>query len=576
METNPAVDPDFLVSPCANLFFTGKGGVGKTTCACAAAVRMARSGKRVLLVSTDPASNLDQVLGLSLGLEPVEVPEVPGLTALNLDPERAAAEYRRKVVEPVRGVLPEGLVRSMEEQLSGACTVEIAAFDLFSGILAGAERPPGVDVVVFDTAPTGHTLRLLKLPAAWTGFLESNTTGNTCLGPLQGLAGKQSLYAEAVKALADPARSAIVLVSRAQAASLREAERTRRELVDLGVSRLYLVVNGLLRGGDDPVALSWERRARVSLEEMSSALAGLPRASVPLNPSAFQGIAALGNFFSARPSAPPESVPVDDFPSFPSWEELIEDLATRSRGLIMTMGKGGVGKTIVAAKIAEALAGRGLPVILATTDPACHAVEACSGSKLEVVSIDPGVETAAYRAEVLAGAGAGLDEEGLALLDEDLRSPCTEEIAVFRAFARIVDRGTDSLVVCDTAPTGHTLLLLDATRAYHRELGRRATAGVPESVLRLLPRLREPEFNRILIVTLPEATPVEEAVGLERDLARAGMAPHAWVVNQTLGLTSTRDPMLCAKAAGESVWLRKVVELADRSFVLPWCEEFLY
>jgi len=572
----PAVaDPAFVSAPRRNIFFTGKGGVGKTTCACATAVRLARAGRSVLLVSTDPASNLDEVLGVSLGLVPLVVPDVPGLSAMNLDPERAAAEYRERIVGPARGVLPESLVRSMDEQLSGACTVEIAAFDLFAGILAGDTRPAGADVVIFDTAPTGHTLRLLKLPAAWSGFLESNTSGNTCLGPLQGLKEKQTLYADAVRILADPKLSEVVLVSRPQAASLRETERTRRELEELGISRIHLIVNGLLQGGTDPVATAWTNRAAGAVAGMSSQLAGLPRTTVPLNASAFQGIAALGGFFSSGKSDLPGLADYEP-PSAPSWDDLVNDLATDPRGMIMTMGKGGVGKTILAAKLAEALASRGIPVVLATTDPASHAAEACANRSIEVVSIDAAVETAAYRDEVLASAGAGLDPEGRALLDEDLRSPCTEEIAVFRAFARIVERGAAGLVVCDTAPTGHTLLLLDATQAYHRELGRQTTVGVPESVLQLLPRLRDPAFNRVLIVTLPEATPVHEAGALERDLARAGIRPYAWIVNQSLGLTPTHDPLLRAKARQEDRWLRDVLSRPCRSYAVPWREDYLY
>lgn len=573
-----AADPGFLTAAPSNLFFTGKGGVGKTTCACAAALQLARNGRKVLLVSTDPASNLDEVLGVPLGLTPTAVPEVPGLSAMNLDPERAAAEYREKIVGPVRGVLSEGLVRSMEEQLSGACTVEIAAFDLFAGMLAGETRPAGTDVVIFDTAPTGHTLRLLKLPAAWTDFLTANTTGNTCLGPLQGLKEKQELYAKAVQTLADPEASAVVLVSRPQAASLREAERTRQELADLGISQLHLVINGLLPPSpNDPLAAIWARRAGDAMDAMPSPLAALPRTVVPLHASAFHGVHLLERFFAAEP---PGAVVERDVgapvTTAPSWDALIADLAATRHGMIMTMGKGGVGKTILAARLAEALSARGLRVVLATTDPAGHAADACADRNMEVVSIDADAETEAYRNEVLATAGAGLDPEGRALLDEDLRSPCTGEIAVFRAFARIVERGTDALVVCDTAPTGHTLLLLDSTLAYHRELGRQTAAGVPDAVSQLLPRLRDPAFNRVLIVTLPEATPVHEAAALEQDLGRAGIRPHAWIVNQALGLTATHDPLLRAKASQESRWLKEVLGRQGPAYVVPWREDLLY
>lgn len=575
VEEAPAAEPAFLQAPRPNIFFTGKGGVGKTTCATATALKLARAGRRVLLVSTDPASNLDQVLGLSLGLAPTAVPSVPGLRAMNLDPEQAAAGYRERMVAPARGVLPESLVRSMEEQLSGACTVEIATFDLFAGLLAGAARPDETDVVIFDTAPTGHTLRLLALPAAWEDFLQTNTTGNTCLGPLQGLREKQALYAEAVRLLSCADLSEVILVARPQAASLREAERTRGELTDLGVSRLHLILNGTMASGTDPIASKWAARGREAVAGMAGALAALPRTAVPLTAAAFHGIDGLDRFFSGSGSPLPEPERDATFATN-SWEELLEEVAQRPRGLVMAMGKGGVGKTILAAKMAEAMAGRGLSVVLATTDPAGHAADACSNAKIEVIQIDAAAETEAYRSEVLASAGAGLDPEGRALLEEDLRSPCTEEIAVFRAFARIVERGVDGLVICDTAPTGHTLLLLDATQAYHRELGRQTTAGVPAAVLQLLPRLRDPAFNRVLVVTLPEATPVHEAGALERDLERAGIRPFAWIVNQSLSITPTRDPLLLAKAKQEHPWLRKVLDRPSPAYVLPWREDFLY
>src|SRR5512143_2180672 len=249
---------DFLERAPRNLFFTGKGGVGKTSVACATAVALAERGRRVLLVSTDPASNLDEVLETTLGTSPRAVDGAPGLSALNIDPEAAAHAYRERVVGPYRGVLPDAAIRSIEEQLSGACTVEIAAFDEFSKLLGDERATRDFDHVVFDTAPTGHTLRLLELPAAWTGFLEANVGGTSCLGPLAGLKAQQALYAASRAALVDGKRTALVLVSRAERSALGEAERTRRELAALGITRQELVVNGIFRASDarDPVALA--------------------------------------------------------------------------------------------------------------------------------------------------------------------------------------------------------------------------------------------------------------------------------------------------------------------------------
>jgi arsenite-transporting ATPase len=569
---------DFLQRAPRNLFFTGKGGVGKTSVACASAIALAEQGRRVLLVSTDPASNLDEVLETKLGASPQAIEDVPGLLALNIDPETAAHAYRERVVGPYRGVLPDAAVRSMEEQLSGACTVEIAAFDEFSKLLGDASATRDFDHVVFDTAPTGHTLRLLELPAAWTGFLETNVGGTSCLGPLAGLEEKQLLYDATRLALIDAERTLLVLVTRAEGSALAEAERTRRELAALGVVRQELVINGIFWATEagDPVAAAMQWRDEGALDSMPSGLRELPRTELPLLPLELVGIAALRNL--SAPQQPSRSV--DPGAAESAWAGELPDLATLlpvleqgGRGIIMTMGKGGVGKTNLAVSIALALARRGQDVHLTTTDPAAHVTDALGAAAdgIRVSRIDPEAETRAYSEEVLRTAGAGLDTAGRALLEEDLRSPCTEEIAVFRAFAHIVDEGEHGFVVIDTAPTGHTLLLLDAAESYHREVLR--TAGnAPEEVRRLLPRLRDPGFTKILLVTLPEATPVHEAAQLQRDLARAGIRPLAWVVNQSLAPLRVTDPILVRRRANEARYHAEVRGLTERVVVVPWLQ----
>ena len=478
---------DFINEATRYLFFTGKGGVGKTSLACATAVALADRGRRVLLVSTDPASNLDEVLGVRLCPRPTPVPSAEGLLALNIDPQAAAAEYRERMVGPYRGVLPDAAVTSIEEQLSGACTTEIAAFDEFAKLLGDPQATAGFDHVIFDTAPTGHTLRLLSLPAAWQGFLESNTGGTSCLGPLAGLQAQQALYAATVRALADAAATTVILVSRPERSSLLEAERTRAELADLGVANQRLIINGVFRasGTDDETAQAMERRSQAAMSQIPASLAGLPQTHVPLHASGLIGIAALRSL-AAPPAGIADGRAVivrDDGPLPPGLAELIPTLARKGHGVIMTMGKGGVGKTTVASAIAVALAQRGHRVHLSTTDPAAHVDASLSRTvpNLEVSRIDPEAETRDYRAEVMAATSPSLDEQGQRLLEEDLRSPCTEEIAVFRAFARKVDEGRDGFVVLDTAPTGHTLLLLDATEAYHRQVSH-TMSELPESV----------------------------------------------------------------------------------------------
>jgi len=565
--------------PTRILFFTGKGGVGKTSLACATAIRLADSGKRVLLVSTDPASNLDEVLEVTLDASAKAVPRVPGLSALNIDPEDAARAYRDRVVGPYRGVLPAAAVASIEEQLSGACTVEIAAFDEFSKLLGDADATRAFDHVIFDTAPTGHTLRLLELPAAWSTFIDTNVGGTSCLGPLSGLKAQQSLYAASHAALRDEAQTTLVLVARPDAPSLTEAERTRRELHQIGIRNVRLILNGVFhaQNSNDPIAVALEARGRAALEDMPAALRGLPHIAIALLPFGLVGVDALRQMGT---SGGPGATRVDATSEVPAQggtlNQLVEHIAARGKGVVMAMGKGGVGKTTLAVRIATRLARAGHRVTLTTTDPAAH-VDAAARERpatLQVTRIDPVAETRRYTEEVLATAGQGLDAQGRALLEEDLRSPCTEEIAVFRAFADTVAQGEDQFVVIDTAPTGHTLLLLDAAEAYHREVLRKAS-GTSDAVQRLLPRLRDPQFTTVLLVTLPEATPIHEAMQLEHDLARANITPFAWIVNQSLTPLHVTDPVLRARRNHEAVHLRELATHGKRTVLEPWQADVL-
>ena len=551
------------------LFFTGKGGVGKTSLACASALSLADIGRRVLLVGTDPASNLDELLGVKLGGSPTAIPRCERLDALNINPVEAAQTYREKIIAPMRGLLPEVALRSMEEQLSGACTMEIAAFDEFSRLLGDRASTAGYDHVVFDTAPTGHTLRLLALPKAWTGFFAANTSGATCLGPLAGLEKQRSIYEAALASLADAASTLLVIVSRAQSASLREAARAHGELEALGIRRQVLILNGLFQPGSpsDAVADAFFARQEKALLGALKFSSILPVHRVALRPHNLLGIETLRDLLrstqgTSTPPPPPISTsPIGDFsPPIP----LLEKIAASGHGLILTMGKGGVGKTTIAAAVALWLSEQGHRVTLSTTDPAAHLSDALEGNRgsLTVRRIDPALETAAYVEQVLTEQSEELDVDSRALLEEDLKSPCTEEIAVFRAFARTVAEAQEGFVVLDTAPTGHTLLLLDASLAYHKEINRK-THSAPEEVSQLLSRLRDPSFTHVLIVALPEATPVHEAASLQEDLRRAGIVPAAWIVNQSFHRLPLRNPLLVERARRELPYLKEVLHLAQ-------------
>lgn len=569
---------DLIEQATRYMFFTGKGGVGKTSISCAVAVSLADRDKKVLLVSTDPASNLDEVLQYQIGQAPTAIPTIDGLFALNIDPEAAACAYRERLVGPYRNLLPEATVKSMEEQLSGSCTTEIAAFDEFAKLIGDPEVTAQFDHVIFDTAPTGHTMRLLSLPESWSTFIKENTTGMSCLGPLSGLSQQQEIYVSAVQSLRDPIRTTLVLVSRPEKTALREAAQTSIDLRNIGVANQCLVVNGVFKAESscDEIANAFEAKANSAMSAMPPEISNLPLQKVLLSPDALLGIEALRRVFREAqiPTVitPPE-VSTKALP--PDLGKLVDELEKSGPGVIMTMGKGGVGKTSVAAAVAVALARRGHKVHLSTTDPAAHVswVVDAQIPLLTVSRIDPEEETQAYQQEVMQSAGAGLDEHGKALLEEDLRSPCTEEVAVFRSFANTVAQGENGFVVLDTAPTGHTILLLDAAQAYHREVLRQSS-NMPESVSMLLPRLRDPNFTHVLIVTLPEATPVHEAKRLQDDLMRAGISPFAWVINQSLSLVTTKDPVLVSRKANEMKYIEEVSrQLAKKVAIVPWLKK---
>ena len=563
------------------LFFTGKGGVGKTCLACATALKFASAGRSVLLVSTDPASNLEEVLQTTLTNEPKPVIGARGLSAMNINPSAAALAYRERLIGPMRSVLPPDALRSMEEQLSGACTMEIAAFDEFSSLIGDPAAAAGFEHVIFDTAPTGHTLRLMGLAKAWDNFLAQNTSGYSCLGPLAGLQKQRRIYEATVAALGDAALTTLVLVARPQTSTLREAERTSTELRGIGVGNQMLVVNGVFESTCtlDAVARAMQQRGEEALAAAGIFIRSMPSFGVPLRAFNVLGISGLKILLDDQ-GEEPASVPGAGAdwrpPKMEGLRSLVAEFEAQGSGVVMTMGKGGVGKTTVAAAIAVLLARRGHRVHLSTTDPAAHIVQTLNG-KVEGLSlsrINPAAETESYRREVMASHQVELDEAALALLEEDLRSPCTEEIAVFRAFAREVAVGERGFVVLDTAPTGHTLLLLDASASFQRQLEMQARSTQPREVADLFKRLSDPLFTRMLLVTLPEATPVHEAALLQEDLRRAGIEPFAWVINQSLLFSGSRDPLLLNREAAEHRYVTEVVEKhAKRTAWLPWMIE---
>lgn len=554
------------------LFFTGKGGVGKTSAACATAVSLADKGKKIMLISTDPASNLQDVFNTELNNKGVQIKEVPNLVVANFDPEHAAAEYKESVIGPYRGKLPEAVLNNMEEQLSGSCTVEIAAFNEFSGFITDEKAAKEYDHIIFDTAPTGHTLRMLQLPSAWSNFISESTHGASCLGQLSGLESKKEIYKNAVANLADRSKTTLILVARPEPSPLKEAERASNELKDIGVTNQVLVMNGVLQSYDDDLSNALFEKQQNALQYIPNGLRNIETYEIPLRPYNVTGLENVRALLKENNIK--ISTDLINTTSIPKLNNVIEDLFNSNKKVIFTMGKGGVGKTTIAAAIAIGLARKGKKVHLTTTDPAAHLKFVINeGYGITLSSIDEKKEFIKYQEEVLSKARETMSEADIEYVKEDLRSPCTQEIAVFRAFADIVERSENEVVVIDTAPTGHTLLLLDSTQSYHREI-QRSEGDIPQSVKNLLPKLRNEKDTEVIIVTLAETTPVFEAMRLQKDLNRASINSKWWIINSSLYATNTSNDILKAKASNEIKWINKVDEISSGNFaIIEWKPE---
>ena len=566
------------------IFFTGKGGVGKTTLACATAVALADSGKTVLLVSTDPASNLHDVLDSKVDEEIRAVKGLPKLYAVNINPEKSAENYRSRVINPLVGKLPEEEIKKIREELSGACTTEIASFDEFSRFIAEEENKK-YDIVIFDTAPTGHTLRLLELPSAWDEFVDTNPGGASCLGPSSALQSSHSRYKKVLNKLCDARETTVYLVARADMPSLREAARSSDEIKEMGMSNQQLLINGIFKAVDktDHFAIKIQKMAENQLNQLPTSIIDLPLNSYPLLPYNILGLEKLRSIFDMNLQAnlSEESLKsqkiatynIDDIKSLTN--ELSKD---KTSGLIMTMGKGGVGKTLTAAAIAVLLAQKGHQVLLTTTDPAAHIHFFLDQLKelppsLSIEQINPKAETEAYIEKIMAHKGKDRSKEDKKLLLEDLKSPCTEEVAVFHAFSKAIQKARRQFVVIDTAPTGHTLLLLDTAGSYHKEIMKKSIGLGRVSTPYMA--LQDADFAKILLVALPEITPMHEADALQKDLNRAGIKPFAWVINQCLSaVPGIKDPILRSRASAESKVIEQIKEsLSDRTYGIPYLPE---
>ena len=584
------------------LFFSGKGGVGKTTMACTTAVAEADSGKRVLIVTTDPASNLADVFEHPIGHVVTAIEDVPGLWAMEIDPDAATAEYTDRTLAPIRAVFPPEIVRVMKEQLASPCTAEVAAFDRFADFMgrSALERSSDAfDLVIFDTAPTGHTVRLLELPAAWTTSIAKAEAGSgqTCIGPAAAIAEAKVKYERALAALRDGGRTRFVFVLQPERTAIAETLRASRELRRLGIETTELIVNGVLP--EDEASTPFFA-ARIAMQErnLGEIAAQLPMSArrVPLFDGEVRGAARLRAVVpllaDERAARPVFGVARDQAPARSNDPgAAIATLEPNGRArTIFFAGKGGVGKTVMSCATAAWLAGQGQRTLLVTTDPAAHIgdvlgatvgpepapVDGVSG--LFAARVDAKAAAAAYTDRVISDAVArGRGPDVIAVMREELDSPCTEEIAAFDRFVDLASRDTFDMTVFDTAPTGHTMRLLELPIDWSRQIDVKVFASVDGAAAddvaknrfgRLIEMMREPAQSTFAFVVYPEATPIVEAERAIAELASVGIPLGLVVANMVLPEDACTTPYTRARWQMQQGYLAEI----DRRFQAPVLE----
>ena len=573
------------------VFFSGKGGVGKTSMACMHAVRYADEGKRTLIVTTDPASNLADVFEQPIGHRVTPIQGVPSLWAMEIDPDQATKEYIDRSMAPIRGAFPAQMVQVMEEQMSGPCTAEVAAFDRFTDFLdLPRQNGDNFDVVIFDTAPTGHTIRLLELPAEWSHSIESasQSNGQTCIGPAAAIQDAKRKYERALTVMRDPAQATFVFVLHPEAIAIRETKRATAELAKLDIHTHQIIINGIIAEEEraNPLfAARADMQARY-LMQIERELR-LPTQRMMLLPFEIKGVDGLrlvaGRFFDGDQTslvvakAPEASAPAQVLPP-PNFRTHI--LPNGHRRTLFFAGKGGVGKTIASCLTAVWLARQGFRTLLLTTDPAAHLGDVLGVpvrdepapvrrlSNLWAAKIDPKVAAESYKARILEDARhRGRPPEAIRAMAEELDSPCTEEMAAFDKFIDYASQDTWQAVVFDTAPTGHTLRLLELPVDWSKQLDVKIFASVDTAAAddvakrrfgQVIEMMRDPARCTFAFVMYPEATPILEAWRAAKELRTVGIETGMVVANMVIPREQATTPFVRARRDMQEQYLAEI------------------
>ena len=574
------------------VFFSGKGGVGKTSMACTQAVRFADEGQRTLIVTTDPASNLLDTFEQPIGHRVTAIAGVPNLWAMEIDSDQATREYIDRAMDPLRAAFPPQMVQVMEEQMSGPCTAEVAAFDRFTDFLeVPAPGAPAFEVVIFDTAPTGHTIRLLELPFEWTQSIgaASQGSGQTCIGPAAAIQDAKHKYERALATLRDPQTTVFTFVLHPEAIALRETQRAIAELGKLGIATHQLIINGIIPAAEKANSL-FAARADMQANYLAQIEAQLPSPTqrMPLLAGEIKGLARLREvgriFFDGAPASIPSAAPNGSGlrPVRVSGVADILPLITPAgqRRTVFFAGKGGVGKTVASCVTAVWLARQGYRTLLLTTDPAAHLGDVLGAPvgdtpapvaeliHLWAVKIDPKAAAEIYKARILADARQrGRPETTMQLMTEELDSPCTEEMAAFDKFIDYASQPDWEVVVFDTAPTGHTLRLLELPMDWSQQLDVKVFASVESTAAddvakrhfaQVIEMMRDPAQSTFAFVLYPEATPILEAWRAAQEIATVGVPTGLVVANQVIPAEQATTAFAQARRAMQEKYLAEI------------------